>query len=1152
MIKVSLSLFYANATIFYSILDSCIRLISPRMKRHLAIFFFLVMCNLLFAQTSQMRFKRISIDDGLSQVCVNHILQDKKGFMWFATQDGLNRYDGYTFTVYKPNPSNPNSLSNNVVKSLFEDNEGIIWIGTAGGGLNRFDPETETFTSYMYDPFSKTSLSNNDVYSIYEDTHGNFWVGTFGGGLNLFNKKTKTFKSYRHDPTDATTISGDAVRAITEDKNGNLWIGIDAGGLNRFNPQTGVFTRFPSGKYLSDDVVMSLYLDGNKLYIGTYSGGLNVFDINSHETKVYNALGDNKSLSSNVVWTIAPSNPNELFVGTRGGGLNIFDKTTETFTSYHYNPADASSISNMNIISIFKDRSGVVWFGTESAGVNKYISSGRQMKLLKNDRDNTNSLSNNNVFSIHEDSSSMLWIGTRGGGLNKYDPKTNTFKHIGAKDPGMMNILSFCKESNNKIWVGTDGNGFYLLDSTGVAVQHFRFDPKSANSISNNAISAITVDKDRILWIGTYGGGLNVYDQEQNRFRNFPIDRKNAMKNVVWCLTESRDGILWIGTGGHGLVRFDKETFRSVAFENSISDPSSISNDVVLSIFEDRDGEIWVGTGGGGINRFNRTTGTFKAYTHADGLCNDFVIGIVEDSHGNLWLSTYNGISRFDKSKCVFSNYYENDGLQGNTFNERSILKSQNGNLFFGGSNGLTFFHPDSLAVIQDLPQTVLTDLKIFNKSVAVYASIGDRVILEKPISFLDELVLSYKHSVFTIEFAALHYVAPNHNKYRYKMEGFDADWIETTAKNRIATYTNLGGGKYTFIVQAANSEGVWNENGRTLKIEIIPPFYKTEWFYTIVIVFVLISIYVFIRVRERQLLHANILLEDTVVERTQEINQQKEELKLQSELLARNNEDLSRSNSLITDSISYAKRIQEAVLPSIAEIQAFVPSFFIFYQPRDIVSGDFYWFAQSDDKIFIVVADCTGHGVPGAFMSMIGTTLLNDIIVEQKVKVPSEILEKLNIGVITALNQNPENAESQDDGMDISICVLDKKNGIVTVACANHTIHYVENGELMTIHGDIYSVGGIFSLESKREYTDHVIPYLPGTMLYMFTDGYQDQFGGPKGKKFLASYFRLLLQEIASKPVAQQRQILDTRLAEWKSDHKQVDDILVFGIHLV
>lgn len=1122
------------------------------MKRFIAILYILSIFSQLFGQTRQMRFSRISIDDGLSQVCVNTILQDRQGYMWFATQDGLNRFDGYNFTVYKPTANNANSLSNNVIKTLFEDRAGIIWIGTAGGGLNRFDPVTETFSSFRYDPFDKSSLSNNDVYSIYEDTRGNLWIGTFGGGLNLFDRKKQTFTAYRFDAADPNSISGDAVRAITEDRNGNLWIGVDAGGLCKFNPATGIFTRFASGKFLSDDVVMSLYLDGEDLYIGTYAGGLNVFNIRTHANTVYTARAERNSLSSDVVWTIAPASKHELYIGTRGGGLNIFDKITKRFTSYHHNPADPSSLSGMNVISIYTDRSGVVWFGTESAGVNKYIASSRQMKLIQNDRDNLNSLSNNNVFSIYEDTSRNLWIGTRGGGLNKFDKHKQKFNRIAPSDPGMANILSFCMEDANTLWVGTDGNGFYKIDSAGNAKQHFRFDPKSPNSVSNNAISSISVDKNKFLWLGTYGGGLNVYDQQHNRFRNFPIDRKNAMKNVVWCLADGSDGILWIGTGGHGLVRFDKSSYRSVSFENSISDPTSISNDVVLSIFEDKDGVIWVGTGGGGLNRFNRKTGTFTAYTQADGLCNDFVIGIVQDAKGYLWLSTYNGISRFDPQKKTFKNFYANDGLQGNTFNERSIYKNKDGEIFFGGVNGLTFFNPDSLASVADLPQTVLTDLKIFNKSVTVGAVIGDHVILTKPIAFLNELELSYKHSVFTIEFAALHYVAPGHSKYRYKLEGFDTDWIETSAKNRMATYTNLSGGKYSFIVQVANSDGVWNTQGRILRIEIIPPFYKTAWFYSLLIVIILLSIYTFIRLRERQLLLDNIHLEETVEERTQEINQQKEELKLQSELLASKNEDLSRSNILITDSISYAKRIQEAVLPSFAEMEAHLSKFFIYYQPRDIVSGDFYWFAQSEGKVFIVVADCTGHGVPGAFMSMIGTTLLNDIVVEQKIMVPSEILEKLNIGVITALNQSPENTESQDDGMDISVCMLDKQNGTVTIACANHTVHYVDRGELKTIQGDIYSIGGIFSLESRREYTDHVIPYIPGTVIYMFTDGFQDQFGGPKGKKFLATFFRELLFEISALPVSAQSERLNKRFIEWKADYKQVDDVLVLGINLV
>jgi len=1119
------------------------------MKKILLLVSNVFLAGILLAQVSKMRFERISIEDGLSQVCVNNIIQDSQGFMWFATEDGLNRFDGYSFTVFKPSSTSSNSLSNNVVKTIYEDSRGVLWVGTAGGGLNKFDKAKETFTSYRYDPFDKSSISNNDVYALFEDSKGNFWVGTFGGGLNLFDREKEMFVSFRNDTDNPASISGNAVRAIIEDADGNIWVGLDEGGVNKFDLKTKKFTRFNTKNGLSNDVVMSLYLQGADLYIGTYGGGLNVFNTKSLVNKVFVADGLNRSLSNNIVWTITPANGGRLYIGTRGGGVNVFDIETEKFIHYEHNPAEPSSLSGMNVLSVFQDRSGVVWFGTESAGINKYNASGKNFGLLQHQRNDVNSLSNNNVFSIFEDKVGNIWLGTRGGGLNRYNQRTKRFTRF--ENEQISNILSFRCESENKYWLGTDGNGFFCIDTLGNIKHHFQFDALDANSVSNNAISALLSDTDSLLWIGTFGGGLNLFDQKLKKFRNFPIDRKNAMKNVVRCLYQGKDGIIWIGTGGHGLVRFDKNTYRSVSFENSLSDPHSISNNVVLSILEDRKGIIWVGTGGGGLNRFDRSTGEFISYTQADGLCNDFVVGIVEDSHGNLWMSTYNGLSKFNPDTKEFKNYSEKDGLQGNTFNERAYYRNNDGVIFLGGVNGLTFFNQDSILDSKVIPPVVITDLKIFNKSVAVGAKVGGYVVLKQPVSSLSELTLSHKHSVFTIEFSALHYAAPEKNLYRYKMEGFDVDWIETSAENRMATYTNLSGGKYVFKVQAANSDGVWNEEGASIKLTIIPPFYKTSWFYSLVIIFVLIGIYLFVKLRERQLIKDNIRLEETVKERTQEINQQKEELKLQSELLARNNDELTRNNILITDSISYAKRIQEAVLPSVEEIKKVLPNSFIFYSPRDIVSGDFYWFSEVEGKVYVVVADCTGHGVPGAFMSMIGTTLLNDIVMEQKVRKPSEILGRLNVGVITALNQTMDNAESQDDGMDVSVCMIDRKEGVVTFACANHNVHYVENGELKSIQGDIYSVGGIFSLESKREYTDHTIPCIPGTSIYMFSDGYQDQFGGPKNKKFLATNFRSMLYEISSLPIAEQHRSISSKFSEWKAEYKQVDDVLVMGISL-
>jgi ligand-binding sensor domain-containing protein/serine phosphatase RsbU (regulator of sigma subunit) len=1113
--------------------------------------FVLLFLSAAGAYAGQMRFSRLSIEDGLSQVCVNGILQDRSGYMWFATQDGLNRYDGYSFTVFKPNPSAPNSISHNVVKSIYEDSQGIIWVGTAGGGLNRFDPATGLFSSFMYDPFNRSSLSNNDVYSIYEDSRGLLWVGTFGGGLNLFDRQTGRFSSYRHDSSDPRTISGDAVRDIKEDADGRLWLAIDGGGISVFDYEAGYFARYGIDNSLSDDVVMALLLCGDTLYAGTYGGGLNAINMRNLSNRVYKAGSGPSSLSNNTVWSLSKAPAGGIYVGTRGGGLNVYSPASGKFISYRHEPSDLSSISSNNVLSICTDKSGVVWFGTESSGLCKFNLATVQFSTLSHSGRDPKSLPGNNVFVISKDSSANVWIGARGSGLFRYLPDSSSFKKIAPDIEGLENIISFATDKDGNVWAGTDGNGFFKLSQQGNLLGHYLFDPLQPSSLSNNAVSALHLENCDRLWIGTYGGGLNLFDMPSGRFRNFPIDRKNAMKNVVWCIYQGADSILWIGSGGHGLIRFDPLTYRMVSFENSMSDPFSISNNTVLSVYEDSDGILWIGTGGGGLNRFDRSTGMFTSYTQADGLCNDFVVGILPGDKGSLWLSTYNGLSHFSKATGRFKNFYSSDGLQGNTFNERSFYKTSSGVLYFGGVKGLTYFHQDSIKQSNFVPPVVLTDFKVFNRSVLPGKDVLGYKILDRPINQISELTISHRHSVFTLEFAALHYAAPGKNVYRYRMEGFDSEWIETGADNRMATYTNLGGGNYVFTVQAANSDGIWNTVGKSLKITIIPPFYKTAWFYTILILSGLIGLYFFIKIRERQLILDNLLLEVTVKERTQEINQQKEELKLQSELLERTNEELVRNNILITDSISYAKRIQEAVLPCLDEITNELPDSFVFYQPRDLVSGDFYWFASTGEKIFIVAADCTGHGVPGAFMSMIGTTLLNDIIVEQCVHKPSDILDKLNVGVINALNQTTDNMESQDDGMDVSIWMYDKEKKQIVISCANHCVHYVKDGELFSVQGDIYSVGGIFSLESKRDFTDHIVPHTPGIVFYLFSDGFQDQFGGGNGKKFLATNFREMLLMLSAMPIAAQKNELERRFVEWKGTEKQVDDVLVLGIRL-
>ena len=1113
------------------------------------------------AQHNDMRFEHITINDGLSQGCVNDILQDKEGFIWIATQDGLNKYDGYSFKVYKPDSRDNQSITNNQIKKIFEDKDGIIWVGTAGGGLCKFNKKTEKFESYISIPGNKNSISLNDVYAIFEDSKGSLWIGTYGAGLNVFNKKTGIFKRYYNDPSNPQSLGGNNIREIIEDHQHRIWIGIDGGGLDLYNGKTNNFTHFKhdpkNANSLSSDDFLSIMVDHeDNLWIGTFNGGLNKFDTKTNKVEQFHHDPKNpNSLSCETVWSIFENSENSIWLGTRGGGLNIFDRKTNTFSKHVFSVTDNFSINDDKILRIFKDRSGLIWIGTETNGLNKYDDQSRMFGLYKNDPYNPQTISNSNVMGIRQQDD-LLWIATRGGGLNAINPNTGKVTKYQASNTTKYDfnqLLSIEIAPEGKLWLGTELNGLFLFDPKTGNCNNYRFDmTTNPNQLSNNAVTAVVQTSDSIIWIATWGGGLNKFNYKANKFSKITIG-KTYMKDVAWCITKDKQGMLWVGTNGHGLLKLNPSTGKSKYYENERNNPSSLSNNVVQSVFESSDGSLWVGTEGGGLNIFDKKHETFSAYTQKDGLPNDVILAILEDKNKNLWLSTNNGLSKFNIKTKEFTNFFEENGLQGNTFNERSCFIDSKGKMYFGGHEGLTFFDPESIIKHAFIPPVVISDFKIFNKSVGLKQQINDLTILSKPIYLTDTIVLSYKQSVFSFEFAALHFVSPSKNKFQYKMEGFDENWIDADATQRFATYTNLPGGEYLFKVRASNSDGVWNKQGVVLHVFIKPPFYKTMWFYSLLVLLIVVAIYIYIKIREKQLIKEKEHLEEMVHERTQELNQQKEELKLQSELLAKSNEELTKSNILITDSISYAKRIQEAMLPSEELIKTYLPDSFIYFRPKDIVSGDFYWFYEHNNRLFIAVADCTGHGVPGAFMSMIGNTLLNEIVIDKEESVPSEILEKLNTGVIKALNQNIElgSGQTQDDGMDISLCCIDFNSKRVEIACANHSAYIIDGDRIELVQGELYSIGGMFTNNVSRKYTNYSCPLKKGMQIYMFSDGYQDQFGGPKNKKFLASKFKDLLYANKDRMMAEHTEILDMTFETWKGRNKQIDDVLVLGLSL-
>jgi signal transduction histidine kinase/ligand-binding sensor domain-containing protein len=625
---------------------------------------------------NDIRFDRISIEEGLSQSTVGCILQDHKGYMWFGTEDGLNKYDGYNFTVYRHDPQDPNSLSNNYVRCILEDHTGVLWIGTRGGGLDRFDPETEQFTHYNHDPRNPHTISGNNIQSIYEDGVGVLWIGTSEGGLDQFNPENDQFLHYRHDPLDAHSLSDNSVLAILQDRTGELWIGTYRGGLNLLDRAQQQFIHYqhhPEDPHsLSSNHVTAIHEDSEGLlWIGTGDGGINRLDPETGRFIRYQNDPQNaRSLSSNEVQAIYEDHAGVLWIGTNGQGLDRYDPASDQFVHYLNDPLDRHSLSHNDVWSIYEDRGGVLWIGTFGGGVSKANPANQKFVHYHKDPSDPNTLSDNSVSSIWEDKSGYVWIGTHSGGLNRFDPQSGQWTHYqhDPDDPYSLSsnhVRSIYEDRRGVLWLGTDG-GLDRLDRENQRFFHYRHDPGDSHSLSHNSVWPILEDTSGTLWIGTLGGGLNKLNRASGQFTRYQHDSSDPYSlshETVTSIYESYDGVLWIGTMGGGLNRLDPDSGRFTHYRHDPMDAQSLSNDRVFSITEDYRNRLYIGTWGGGLNRLDRRTGQFTHFREKDGLANDVVYGILEDNTTYLWLSTNRGLSRFTSSSEKFRNYDVSDGL---------------------------------------------------------------------------------------------------------------------------------------------------------------------------------------------------------------------------------------------------------------------------------------------------------------------------------------------------------------------------------------------------------------------------------------------------------------------------------------------------------
>jgi ligand-binding sensor domain-containing protein len=1070
----------------------------------------------LHAQPRRLTFEQLSIEQGLSQSIVYCILQDRKGFLWFGTEDGLNKFDGYNFTILRHDPHQPNSLSYNEIRAMHEDSSGVLWIGTFFGGLNKYDPATERFTNYRNIPGNPQSLSHNNVRAIYEDQSGILWIGT-DDGLNQFDRTTETFTRFQHVADQSNSLSGNVVNAIYKDRTRVLWVGTNAGlnalvlGNNGALPTFKHYRHDPADRQsLSNDAVNSIYEDrAGAFWIGTQNGLNRLIHTAGAKSspsfiRYRNDPRSPNSLSHNDVRVIFEDQAGTLWLGTNGGGLNLFDREQEIFTRYQNDPHGPTSISYNQVYAICEDRSGIIWLGTYGGGANKAVNRRKPFALYRPDPNNPNSLPQEIVWAFYEDENGVLWIGTHGGGLTRFDRKDNLYTNYqhNPADPNSLshNIVRLiypARGDSSVLWIGTHGGGLNRFDTKTGKVTSYLYDPKDSTSISHDELRSIYEDFSGNLWIGTNGGGLNklVASAKSSpkfiRYRhnpNNPASLSNDFVRVIYEDPQEAGEVLWIGTQGGGLNKFDRCTETFTHYRADADNPNNLNNDYILCLHADRTGVFWLGTWGGGLNRFDRDKGVLASYTTREGLPNNEVYGMLEDGDGNLWISTNGGLSRFNPQTKIFKNYSVEDGLQSNEFNGGAFFKSKSGEMFFGGIHGFNAFDPQNIKDNPHVPPVAITGFFKFNKEV------------RPSITAAKQLKLSYKDYVFSFEFAALDFTAPMKNQYAYKMEGLDQDWIYTGAKKRVATYTTLAPGAYTFRVKGSNNDGLWNETGTSFAIAIHPPVWKTEWFSALVVL--LASGLVYFGYRER-VKHVRI----------------KAELKT-------------------------AHEAQMSIMPQAdPQIEGFDVSGVCL--PANEVGGDFFdylWLDEAQTKFGIAIGDVSGKAMQAAMTAVMANGMIY-----------AKTDEELSIQEIMTRLNRPMYAKIKRE-MFTALCfaAINVKTKELTFTNAGLIEPLLKRGATATY---LEAAGCKHPLGVTKDdiYEERKIPLQPGDALVFVTDGVTEEQNGA-GEMYGELALQMLIEKLDTlqHTAKEIKDKIITEVKRFSGATQQDDDMTVIVVKVI
>lgn len=847
-------------------------------NRHLWCFLLLFVVASVRAQSDNLSFVHFGTAQGLSHSNVICTIQDSRGFMWFGTREGLDRYDGYNFTVFKNKVGDDKSLANNLIQGIVEDAQGYLWIGTWGGGVDRYDRNTEQFTHFQHNPADPASLSSNVVLCLLLDSRGRLWVGTDDGGLNRMDSPGR-FTHFVYRKNDDRSLSCNSVKSLCEDADHRIWVATLGGGLDLLDEQTGTFkrmmhTRRPES--IGNNLVACVFEDSHRrLWVGTY-GGLDLLDRKSGNFIHIGKKGrDTTGLGSNTINSLGEDGEGNTWIGTENDGLVILD-SANVYHHYLHDDIDPGSLGTNSLYGIYRDTKKNMWIGSFAGGLDFVNWDNRKFTHYRHTA-SPHSLSDNHVLCIYEDHQDQLWVGTDGGGLNLFDRKTEQFTHYKHIDGNAATIcgnyvLRVLEDHENNFWVGTWADGLTIFNPRAGTYRHFRNDPEDPRSLSSNNAWALCEDRDRRMWVGTYGGGLELYDPAAQSFVHYrhQEDDPNSLGNdKIHAILQDSKGRMWIGMDGGGMDLFDPLTGHFAHYRHTTA-ANSLCSDYVNNITEDKWGNLWISTTEG-LCRYQVNANLFTTYTTRDGLPDDVIFGVLEDSTDHFWISTNKGLCRFDPRQRHAQNFGVADGLQANEFKEQAYCASRSGLFYFGGVNGFNVIPPYHIKAEPYDPPLVMTGFQVFNREVPIGGRGHDPSPLARSITETQAITLPYNSSVFSFSWATLNYTDKGKKQYAYMLDGFDKSW-NYVGVDRSATYTNLDPGTYTFHVRGLNNDGEWSNKVLSLQLVITPAFWMTWWFRLLVLLLVIGGGVYFYRLRIDTINSLNRELERQVQERTERL----------------------------------------------------------------------------------------------------------------------------------------------------------------------------------------------------------------------------------------------------------------------------------------